>query len=443
MLKKKPLKKSLTGLEIELSTLNEKGEMIFAADQLISKVKRKDKNVDIVKECSKNMIEIRSYPSTKVSNTALNMLNSLQVVLEVAEKNNIVIFPHSTYPGKFVPKIRDDRWYQIKSGIIGRKRFLNAGLCFGYHNHYTLPKGVFDNKNKFLKNLVKSKIKETLIDSYNLSIAMDPVLIALLQSSPFVQGRYIAKDSRVVIYRGGKSLDYNNGLYSNLQYFGALPRYKHTLADLKLTLNMRHKHWKRMMTENGFHLNGLVKQTNTLNFGWNPVIINKLGTLEQRSMDTNHPKYIIGISMLLKLVLREVQRNFLHVVSSDIGIDEPFKLEGKVLYIPPYAHLKNKLQVGAAYNGLENKEIVNLCKRFLNFARSCTQKEYMPVLKPILDLFSQRTTVSDKIIKRFRKRGYGKEGTIPNNVCAEVALKSCNQLFNEIEKTKENVANLI
>ena len=123
MTKKRPLKKSLTGLEIELSTLNEKGEMTFEADKLIAKVKRENKEVDIIKENSKNMIELRSYPSTKVSNTALNLLNNLQTVLEVAEKNNIVLFPHGTYPGKFVPKIRDDTWYQIKSGIIGRKLF--------------------------------------------------------------------------------------------------------------------------------------------------------------------------------------------------------------------------------------------------------------------------------------------------------------------------------
>ncbi len=443
MSKKAPLKKSLTGMEIELSTLNEKGEMIFEADKLIKKVKKENKNVDIVKECSKNMIEIRAYPSTKVSNTALDILNSLQVILEVAEKNDIVLFPHGTYPGKFVPKLRNDKWYQVKSAIIGRKAFLNAGLCFGYHNHYTLPKGVFDQKTKFLKNLVKSKIKETLIDSYNLSIAMDPVLITFLQSSPFVQGRFIAKDSRVVIYRGGKSLKYDEGLYSNLQYFGALPKYKHTLADLKLTLKSRYVQWKRLMTENGFNLNGITKQTNMLKFGWNPVIINRLGTLEQRGMDINHPKYIIGISMLLKLVLRKVQRDFLHVISSDIGINEPFKREGNILHIPPYAYLTNKLQMYAAYEGLENKEIVNLCRRFLNFAKSCTKKEYEPILKPIFDMFSQRTTVSDKIIKRFRKMGYGKKDIIPNKVCAEAALKSSNQLFNEIEKTKECVERLI
>tara|TARA_Y100000310_G_scaffold242976_1_gene247300 strand:+ start:9406 stop:10737 length:1332 start_codon:yes stop_codon:yes gene_type:complete len=443
MSKKRPLKRSLTGLEIELSTLNEKGEMVFEADKLLQKVRKKDKNVDIIKENSQNMIEIRSYPSTKVSNTALNMLNSLQLVLEVAEQNDIVLFPHGTYPGKFIPRIRDDKWYQVKSGIIGRKRFLNAGLCFGYHNHYTLPKGVFDKKTKFLKNLVKSKIKETLIDSYNLSIAMDPVLIALLQSSPFVQGKYIAKDSRVVIYRGDKGYKYNQSIYSNLQQFGSLPRYKHTLSDLKLTLKSRYNQWKRMMVENGYHPNGLAKQTNILHFGWNPVKINKLGTLEQRGMDMNHPKYVIATSMLLKFVLMNVQRNFLKVIPSDIGVNEPFKLEGNILYIPPYAHLKNKLQVYAAYDGLENKEIVNLCRRFLNFAKSCTKNEYMPVLKPIYDLFSQRKTVSDKIIQRFKKRGYTKKDIVPNDVSAEVALMSCNQLFNEVEKTKSHVKNLI
>lgn len=443
MPKKRPLKRSLTGLEIELFTLNEKGQMIFEADQLISKVRKKNRGVKLIKECAKNMVELGSYPSIKVYNTALNLLNNLQLVLEVAEENDIALLPHGTYPGRFVPKMRDDRHYHVKSGIIGRKLFLNAGRCSGFHNHYTLPKGVFDKKTRFLKNLVKSKIKETLIDSYNLSIAMDPVLTTLLQSSPFVQGRYIAKDSRVVIYRGGKSLRYNQGLYSHLQYYGALPKYKQTLSDLKITLKSRQIKWERIMLENGFHPNGLIKPTNVLDFSWNPVKINKLGTLEQRGMDMNHPKYILGASTLLKFVLRKIQQGFLRVVPSDIGVSEPFKLEGKVLYIPPYAHVKNKLQRAAAYEGLEDKDIVNLCRRFLAFARSCTDKDYLPIIKPVLSIFSERRTVSDKLVSWFKKKGYGKEDIVPNDVCAEIAIKSSNQLFNEIEEIKGHVENLV
>ena len=56
-----------------------------------------------------------------------------------------------------------------------------------------------------------------MIDSYNMCIALDPVLIGLTQCSPFVQGNHYGKDSRVIVYRGGKKLRFMNGTYAKFQ----------------------------------------------------------------------------------------------------------------------------------------------------------------------------------------------------------------------------------
>jgi hypothetical protein len=437
----KPLKKSLTGMEVEFATLNDKGQMVFRAGEIIDTVKKKDKHTGITGDCGENMIEVQSFPSTRVSNTAFNLLENIKRVLEVAKKKQVVIFPCGTYPGRFIPRIRKKDWYQAKSQVIGNDRFLTAGMCFGYHNHYTLPKSVFDNKTKFLKNLVNSKLKESLISSYNLSIAMDPVMLVFLQSSPFVQGKYLAKDSRAVIYRGGDAFNYQKGLYSDFQYFGALPKYKHTLSDLMVTLKTRQRLWIKKMKISGLNPELILKDTSILDFSWNPVKINKLGTLEQRSMDSNHPKNIIAASMLIKFVLREVQRRFLKVMPSDIGAKEPFKIEGDTLHIPPYSLIK-KHEVRAAYDGLENIEVSNLCSRFIKLAKSCMGDNYDKILNPLFVMVKKKETVADKIIKRFKHKGYGLEDTIPDKICAEEALRSSSQLLSEIEKTQALIKDL-
>ena len=74
-----------------------------------------------------------------------------------------------------------------------------------------------------------------------------------LQSSPFVNNNYLAKDSRLLLYRGGRKLKYNDGLYSKHQFFGALSPYKQTLRDLISSIKRRHKKWRKLMRDNNFN----------------------------------------------------------------------------------------------------------------------------------------------------------------------------------------------
>ncbi|MBU0535393.1 MAG: hypothetical protein KKE20_00370, partial [Nanoarchaeota archaeon] len=176
------------------------------ADIILKECKKIKKNMYIQKECSMQMVELASFPSVNVQNVALDLIKNYKIINEVAEKNDIVIYPLSVYPGTFKPKMRAKRWYTIQQKILGKEKFSRAGKTVAFHAHYTLPKGVFDRKTRFLKPMLNSKIKQTLIDSYNMAVAMDPALVTFLQASPFVDGRFLAKDSRVLLYRGGRDL---------------------------------------------------------------------------------------------------------------------------------------------------------------------------------------------------------------------------------------------
>jgi hypothetical protein len=430
----------LTGVEVEVQTLDEEGYIVNKADLLIKACRKRDKKSTFQPEVSKQIVEFASFPSLRVQNVMIDILRRYELLLEEADVNNLVIYPLGLYPGKFTPLLRKKPKYKLQEKILGDK-FALTGKCTGFHYHYTLPRSVFDKKSQFLRPLIKSKLKQSLIDSYNLAIAMDPALLTLMQSSPFYDGKFLAKDSRVVVYRGGRNLKFP-GVYSKLSRNGQLPPYKHTLSDLTVVLNARHTTLQAKMEKIGIPKEQINKIWTVLDFSWNPIRINKLGTLEQRTADTNHPKYFIAYSILLKFLFRRVQQDFLRVVPSDIGINEPFKLEGRLLYIPPHTYVRKHLQYHAAYSGLENNDVNFFCKRFMKFARSCVLKEYNKSIKPLVTLLNNRKTVSDILIGRVKKMGLDPSQPLSKEVCAELALKSSSQLLREIESTKMSIINL-
>jgi hypothetical protein len=434
----KPLKRSLTGLEIEFFTLDAQGKVVPVADKIIEAAKAVNKNVGVVPECATHMMEMCSFPNVQVKDTALSLMNHLVTVLHVTESFDLKLFPFAVYPGKHDVEFRKEEWYTLKEKLFGDK-FKYAGMCCGFHCHYTLPKGVYDKKKQFLKPLIRSKIKQTLIGSYNLAIAIDPALTTLLQSSPFVDGKYLAKDARMLLYRGGKKLKFD-GLYGEYQQFGGLPPYKQTMMDLQLSLTRRQERYKEALRKKGVALQ--LPKSKRLDYTWNPVKINKLGTLEHRGMDMNYPWIAIAASVLIKSVHKRVQRDFLKVMPSDIGLEEPFKIEGDVLYIPPHTYVRNDLQYQSAWKGFESDVMYNYCKRFVKFARESMREEYNPLLKPILDMLNKRQTMSDQIINEFKKKGYGKNVQIPQDVCAEVALQHCDDLLDNVMHAKEQIEKL-
>ena len=439
MQRKKPLKKSKSGEEVEFFVLDNKGYLVNDAPKLIKKAKRKYPKLGVQYEAGQNMVELASYPSVRVLDTFIDLLEKIKMLIEVADSNEYVLYPNATYPGIAKTKITESRKYLEQAVIFGEEKALQATLVAGFHYHYTLPRGVFDYKTRFLKDIKSSKLKQAMIDSYNLSIAFDPALTTLLQSSPFVQGRFLGKDSRILVYRGGKKLGYDKAIYSKHQSLGGLPPYKQTLNDLVFSLRKRQQKWKEMMIKKNLDTSWIIKKDNILDFTWNPVRINKLGTLELRGMDMNHPKYIMAMASLLKFTYRQIYRDFYRVMPSDIGMDEPFKIEGNIIHIPPHTHVRNILQKESVYKGFESEEVARYTKRFYRFARQFLDKDYLSVVKPLLEILDNEETVSDMLIKRFKKVGYGKRDKIPDEVAAESALKSSEKLLKEVDETEERL----
>ena len=439
---KKSLKKSLNGFEVEFFTINRKGHIISAADLLLKKAKA-DKNLTLKKEISLSTIEIASYPNKSIRNTMSNLLSELEYIVPIAQKGGILLCPLGTYPGTFNPEMRNDLKYEIKKSIFGKTRYKIEGSVAGFHCHDTLPRGIFDSQLRVLKMLVRSRIKESFVNSYNMLIAADPALTCFMQSSPFYQGNYLGKDSRVIIYRGGYHLRNMNGLYANFQEFGGLPPYRITALDIIEIIKTRYEKWKSHIKRLGLNIKVLSLYGSILYTTWGPVRVSPHGTLEQRGMDMNHPLHIAGIGTIIKFVLKKLQDEYYAVVPSEIGIKEPFKVEGDTIYIPPYPHVRNELQRLSAYDGLENDAVYNYCKRFLKFAQLTMPKNCLKLIEPFKKMISTRKTVSDEILDYARKKGYRKNEKISNKLAADIALHHSGRLLNEIISTRGMIKNLM
>ncbi|MFH1978435.1 MAG: glutamate-cysteine ligase family protein [Candidatus Aenigmatarchaeota archaeon] len=430
--KPKNVKKIRLGLEAEMFVLNEEGDVVNTADVLLKSVKKNYLDITIKKEAGKNMLELTSFPHVTIQDTVLNIIRSFEGLLLSAETEGYKIFTLGTYPGVFAPEMRPDKPYKIKEQIFGKTRFAIAGRCIGFHCHYTLPWGVFDPNTKHIKNLKDSKNKENMVNSYNLLIAMDPGLTTFMQSSPFYQGRYMGKDSRMIVYRGGPVFNYPQGLYAQFQNFGALQPYKHTSTDLIHLISKKHNMWKDVLKKADIKFRVFAKHGSILDTTWNPVKINANGTIEQRGMDMNHPLMITAASMLIKYILKEVQEEFINVVASDIGIKDPFKMEDNTLYIPPHTYVRQTLQKHAAFDGLENNEVYEYCKRLLKLGTTLAPKSHKKLLDPFAKMIDDRKTVSDQIMAEAKKLGADPKGPLTKDISREIALIHSKRLFKEI-----------
>jgi len=426
------------GVEFEFFTLDESGYMANGSDRLIQRVKKKYPEVYIKRECGKNMVEITTPPNIEIPNATLKAIEDLEKVIECAREENLILYSYGTYPGSFTPEFHSDKRYKAQEKIFGKQRFLINGRCIGLHIHYSLPWGVFDSLKKIIKPMLRSKNAESLVHIYNFCIAMDPAITALTQSSPFYQGKFLAKDSRMVIYRGGQTLNYPEGVFANHPEFGALQDYKSTNTDIIHAIAERFENWSEIVQKIGYNIYSLAKHGSIMDSAWNPVKINAHGTIEIRGMDMNHPDIIVAAAILIKFILKTIQEKFVLVKPSDFGKSSPFKYDGKTILIPPSTYVRNELQYLSAYEGLANDTVCKYCSALVQLAKNFIPEKKQFLLKPFDDMLSARQTASDRIIKAVEYAGWDKEKLTPKEA-ATLALELSLNLYDEIAIIKERL----
>ncbi|MBU1018303.1 hypothetical protein KKA33_04730 [Patescibacteria group bacterium] len=436
----RPLKRSMSGFEIESHIIDKRGNISYDGYKLYKKILKKfpDLTIEIEKECGKSMIELGCFPDINMYNPAINILETLKKINDYIKSKGYRLFPFATYPGKMKARFTPDKSgkYKIQEKIFGPKQFEYATKVVGFHYHYTLPKNVFDEDSKSLKFLKVSKLKRSMMNSYNFEIAIDPIFTVLTQSSPFFDCKNIAKDTRKLIYRGGKKLNYK-GLYDKYQSLGGLPPYKQTLTDLLSSMKRRKARWEKLVKSADPKAKFDTMYPYGLDISWNPVKINKHGTLEYRGMSMNYLSIVFGLSALLKFCLRKIQREFIEVIPDD-DISSSFSLENGILRIPAHTYVRNQLQKTSAYDGLANEELYEYVVKFYKFAKEITPKKYYPLLKRIEGIIDKRKTVSDEILDyAFRNKLMDRDRQISEKDANKIALYLADKFEADMQKTEK------
>ena len=431
--------KSTMGLEVEFMLIDKNGHILNNAEKILEICRKEAPKAAIIPEIGENMIELGSTPSTKVSVSARSLLDNINITVKAASREKTLLLPMGTYPGKFTPKMRDKGLYSIKKRLFADKYGI-TGECVGFHLHHALPEGSFQAASKNLKAVLSAKAKKSLVEAYNMSIALDPVLTTFMQSSPFYHGKHLGKDSRMMVYRGGKVLGYTEGLYAeHLQEFGELPEYKLNESDLMDMIIERYAQWKKAIREAAPEIIDLAQYESVLETNWSPVKINPHGTIEMRGMDMSFPSLMFSISVVVKSLFQEIYERSLNVVPSDVGIADYFRGEGKKLYVPPDDYVRNKLQYFSAHQGMENESVNAYCTSFLKLARQVMRGKSKQLLRPFEDMVENNATVSDRLLMQAKKLGYVHGEALSRNAAAELALIQANDFLDDLEKTHDLV----
>lgn len=436
---KEKKERAKTGFEVELLLVDKEGKVSNDADKLLSHIEDKELKHEAIKECCHSYIEMGVYPQIYVRNVATKFLKDMLGVLDVAEKYDLSFYPLAMYPYNYHPKMRTGGWYGVKKKIFSEK-WQFAGRVSGFHLHYSLPKGVFNFEDRLLnKNALRSE-KQKTINAYNFATAIDPALTTFTQSSPLYNGKFLGKDSRLLLYRGGDQLKYD-GMYSSYQLYGALQPYEVTYEELIELADKRYDRWQEITSKFGGDLEE-VKKKNKLDFSWNPVKINKVGSIELRNMDMNLPSTLMAISILVKYALKEIQREKIEIVPDNLAIHEPFKHEGERIYVPPFWHVNTVLQHHASWKGFDDNALYKYCLEFFSLCLEFVNKKYYPAIKPVKDMLKDKKTRSDEILEMISKKGYDPKEEVPEEVLRDVVLYYSKGLRKDIEKTAKLMESL-
>ncbi len=429
--------KSTLGMEVEFLLIDHKGSIANNSDTIIANVKEKYPNAIVIPEIAENMIELGSSPSTTVAVSASSLLENMDRSVRAASDEKTLLLPMSTYPASFSPKMREKGLYSIKKKLFGEK-FGIAGKCVGFHLHHALPEGSFDATSKNLNAVISKNAKRSLVEAYNLSIALDPVLTTFMQSSPFYEGKQIGKDSRVIVYRGGKILGYPEGLYAeHFEEFGELPEYRLNEVDLIDLIINRYSSWKKTIRELAPEAVDTAQYESVLDTNWSPIKINPHGTIEIRGMDINFPSLMFSLSAAVKYLFQDVYEHELQIVPSDAGVAEYFKEDGGKLFVPPDNYVRKKLQYLSAYVGMENDDVNDYCRAFLKLAKSVMPNSSRELLKPFETMVEEKKTVSDEIVDDAKKLGYEEGKELSNELAAKLALNHASRFLDDLEKTRQ------
>ena len=392
---------SRLGLEQEFFIVDPEGFLSHRGDELLAScasLAQQDKRGDcFAPEFVKNIVEINTVPVDNFAELTSEYLGLLKNLLAAAKKLNLRIYPLSTYPLYATPVMRNKPNYHLQVRTVGAGRFDNAAKCTGTHIHLDLPDDVVDCQIGIAYDS-SPEARNRVLNIYNLAIAFDAAIISLSRACPFYEGKVAGKAMRTIHYRGSKRFAWQ-GVYTNLQSVGGLMPYAETVEDLIRQLFNRYHSWLQAMDLAGVDRQIFLNSGGELlTAGWNPVRLNKLGTVELRNADSNYPQVILALVALVSEAANRVRRENI-TVRPKTGC-KVFKLQGQELSVPDFDYLNNELLYAAVTEGIENSAVKDYLDSILEF--SCQNNSQVSnYLSQFKTKLGEYTTTEAELLDKF------------------------------------------
>jgi len=405
------------GLEQEFFLVENSGRPSERADEFLERCREQSGGpACFAPEFVLSLVEINTPPVLTLYDLECEYAQNLRLALSTARSLGLRLYPLGTYPLPLEPAVRDGLDYRVQVSTVGPERFVDAGRCAGTHLHLELQAGTVD-EGAGISATASAAAREEVLNIYNLATALDPALVALTRSCPYFEGRKTGLAVRTVHYRGSASFGWE-GVYTDLPKVGALLPYADDAEHLIRQQFDRYKAWLTAMDRAGVERRLFAEAGgDLLRPAWNPVRLNRQGTLELRGMDSNYPEVTLAAAALILGAAERIRQDGLEVVPDD-GV-RAFEVTGDVLRVPGFGRLDGELLYAAVTGGASDETVAAYLDSILEFAG--VEDERLAVL-----FRHRRTTGTYPTTEAGILEGY--DGHLSEDEGLRLVLEACDEL---------------
>jgi gamma-glutamyl:cysteine ligase YbdK (ATP-grasp superfamily) len=409
------------GLEQEFFLVENSGHPSERADEFLKRCREESGGrVCFAPEFVLGLVEVNTPPVYTRYELERAYAQNLRIALRTARSLGLRLYPLGTYPLPLEPAVRDGLDYRVQVNTVGPERFEDAGRCAGTHLHLELQAGTID-EGEGISAAASAAAREEVSNIYNLATALDPALVALTRSCPFFEGRKTGLAVRTVHYRGSAIFGWE-GVYKDLPQVGALLPYAEDAEHLIRQQFDRYEAWLSAMDRAGVQRRDFVEAGgDLLRPAWNPVRLNRQGTLELRGMDSNYPEVTLATAAIILRAADRVRRYGLEVLPDDGML--AFEVTGDVLRVPGFGHLVGELLHAAVTTGAGDETVAAYLDSILEFAD--VEDERLAVLS-----HHRRTTGSYPTTEAGILEAY--DGHLSEDEGLRLVLEACDELETQI-----------
>ena len=308
-------------IEVEYWVIDADGRLVEPGDLV-------NASPGVEREFVEPLLEIKTTPCETTRALRRELFERVGAVLREAERSGKHLVPLATPIREGVIRDLPSERTRIQDRILGDD-FEYVRHCAGTHVHVEQSPG-------------------DEIDQLNTLIALDPAL-ALVNSSPYFQGRRLAVGARSKLYRWLA--------YDDLSHQGRLWRYLNERGQWTRRLERRYEEFERAAREAGVDRRAVQANFDPESAVWTPVQLrDTFGTVEWRSPDTALPSQVVRLA-------EDVAAVATSAATADVRIDgDAGRVTDEEIVLPTFDTVIEHVNA-AIREGLESQSVRSYLER--------------------------------------------------------------------------------